>query len=129
MGKCCHGHDPKFTRVPTKCSHSLEVHLRGRNVSPRLAWEGVPDGAKSLVLIIDDPDAPDPKAPKMVWVHWVVYHAARYQEGVFLSHLCCNVSLALSRASAAMGAEHLIEDDSGTVTYRLKDERFGLSPK
>jgi Raf kinase inhibitor-like YbhB/YbcL family protein len=36
--------------------------------------EAVPNGAKSLVLIIDDPDAPDPKAPKMVWVHWVVYN-------------------------------------------------------
>jgi phosphatidylethanolamine-binding protein (PEBP) family uncharacterized protein len=44
----------------------------GEDVSPPLAWEGVPNGAKSLVLIIDDPDAPDPKAPKMVWVHWVV---------------------------------------------------------
>ena len=44
------------------------------DVSPPLAWEGVPNGAKSLVLIIDDPDAPDPKAPKMVWVHWVVYN-------------------------------------------------------
>jgi hypothetical protein len=40
----------------------------GEDVSPPLAWEGVPDGAKSLVLIIDDLDAPDPKAPKMVWV-------------------------------------------------------------
>src|SRR6516165_1320051 len=29
MGKCCHGHDPKITRVPTEWSHSLEVHLRG----------------------------------------------------------------------------------------------------
>ena len=38
----------------------------GEDVSPPLAWEGVPNGAKSLVLIIDDPDAPDPKAPKMV---------------------------------------------------------------
>src|SRR5246500_5129533 len=46
----------------------------GEDVSPPLAWEGVPNGAKSLVLIIDDPDAPDPKAPKMVWVHWVVYN-------------------------------------------------------
>ena len=46
----------------------------GKDVSPPLAWEGVPNGAKSLVLIIDDPDAPDPKAPKMVWVHWVVYN-------------------------------------------------------
>jgi phosphatidylethanolamine-binding protein (PEBP) family uncharacterized protein len=39
----------------------------GEDVSPPLAWEGVPNGVKSLVLIIDDPDAPDPKAPKMVW--------------------------------------------------------------
>jgi Raf kinase inhibitor-like YbhB/YbcL family protein len=46
----------------------------GDDVSPPLAWEGVPDDAKSLVLIIDDPDAPGPKAPKMVWVHWIVYN-------------------------------------------------------
>src|SRR3974390_3300319 len=46
----------------------------GEDISPPLAWEGVPNGAKSLVLIVDDPDAPDPKAPKMVWVHWVVYN-------------------------------------------------------
>jgi Raf kinase inhibitor-like YbhB/YbcL family protein len=46
----------------------------GEDVSPPLAWEGVPNGAKSFVLIIDDPDAPDPKAPKMVLVHWVVYN-------------------------------------------------------
>ena len=46
----------------------------GADISPPVAWDGVPNGAKSLVLIIDDPDAPDPKAPKMVWVHWVVYN-------------------------------------------------------
>jgi Raf kinase inhibitor-like YbhB/YbcL family protein len=46
----------------------------GDNISPPLAWDGVPEGAKSLVLIIDDPDAPDPKAPQRVWVHWVVYN-------------------------------------------------------
>ncbi len=45
----------------------------GEDVSPPLAWQDVPDGAQSLVLIIEGPDAPDPKAPKMVWVHWVVY--------------------------------------------------------
>ena len=45
----------------------------GGDVSPPLAWTGVPAGAKSLVLIVDDPDAPDPKAPKMTWVHWVLY--------------------------------------------------------
>ena len=45
----------------------------GANVSPPLSWTGVPAGAKSLALIVTDPDAPDPKAPKMTWVHWVLY--------------------------------------------------------
>ena len=46
----------------------------GEDISPPLAWTGVPDNARSLALIVDDPDAPDPKAPKQVWVHWVVYN-------------------------------------------------------
>jgi Raf kinase inhibitor-like YbhB/YbcL family protein len=45
----------------------------GDDVSPELRWSGLPDGTKSLVLIVDDPDAPDPNAPKMTWVHWVLY--------------------------------------------------------
>jgi Raf kinase inhibitor-like YbhB/YbcL family protein len=54
----------------------------GEDISPPLAWNGVPNGAKSLVLIIDDPDAPDPKAPKMVWVHWVLYNLAPDTKGL-----------------------------------------------
>mgnify|MGYP001552011178 CR=1 FL=1 len=58
----------------------------GANVSPPLSWEGVPELAKSLVLIVDDPDAPDPAAPKMTWVHWVLYnipvHATGLKEAV-----------------------------------------------
>ena len=46
----------------------------GEDVSPPLVWTGVPETARSLVLIVDDPDAPDPKAPKMIWVHWVLYN-------------------------------------------------------
>ncbi len=46
----------------------------GEDVSPPLAWTGVPETTRSLVLIIDDPDAPDPKAPRMIWVHWVLYN-------------------------------------------------------
>jgi Raf kinase inhibitor-like YbhB/YbcL family protein len=46
----------------------------GPDHSPPLAWSGVPAGAHSLVLIVDDPDAPDPAAPKMTWVHWVLYN-------------------------------------------------------
>jgi hypothetical protein len=46
----------------------------GADLSPPLAWSGVPQGAKSLALIVEDPDAPDPAAPKMTWVHWVLYN-------------------------------------------------------
>ena len=46
----------------------------GLNISPVLKWTGVPSGTKSLALIVDDPDAPDPGAPEMTWVHWVVYN-------------------------------------------------------
>jgi hypothetical protein len=46
----------------------------GRDLSPALDWTGVPEAAQSLVLIVDDPDAPDPKAPRMTWVHWVLYN-------------------------------------------------------
>jgi len=46
----------------------------GEDVSPPLSWTNVPAEAKSLVLIIDDPDAPDPKAPRMTWVHWLLYN-------------------------------------------------------
>lgn len=58
----------------------------GKDVSPPLAWSDIPVGAKSLVLIVDDPDAPDPAAPKMTWVHWVLYNLPAsnggLQEGV-----------------------------------------------
>ena len=46
----------------------------GDDASPPLAWDVAPAGAKSFALIVDDPDAPDPKAPKTIWVHWVVYN-------------------------------------------------------
>lgn len=45
----------------------------GNEASPPLQWSGVPSTAKSLALIVDDPDAPDPAAPRTTWVHWVLY--------------------------------------------------------
>jgi Raf kinase inhibitor-like YbhB/YbcL family protein len=69
--------------------YSCEV--KGREISPPLAWSGVPANAKSLALIVDDPDAPDPKAPKRTWVHWVLYDlpaaAGGLAEGVDPGHL------------------------------------------
>ena len=46
----------------------------GDDISPALQWSGAPSGAASLSLIVDDPDAPDPKAPRTIWVHWVLYN-------------------------------------------------------
>ncbi|OGT29223.1 MAG: hypothetical protein A2W28_09365, partial [Gammaproteobacteria bacterium RBG_16_51_14] len=59
-------------------SHEGSIPARytcdGEDISPELLWTNVPDGARSLVLIVDDPDAPDPAAPRMTWVHWVLYN-------------------------------------------------------
>jgi Raf kinase inhibitor-like YbhB/YbcL family protein len=57
-------HDGKIPRRYT---------CEGDDVSPALAWSGLPGGTRSLVLIVDDPDAPDPDNPRMTWVHWVLY--------------------------------------------------------
>jgi Raf kinase inhibitor-like YbhB/YbcL family protein len=58
----------------------------GRDVSPPLSWAWVPEGTRSMALIVDDPDAPDPRAPKRTWVHWVLYNldpaAVELPEGV-----------------------------------------------
>lgn len=48
----------------------------GADVPPPLAWQGAPVAARSLALVVDDRDAPDPAAPTMTWVHWVLYNLA-----------------------------------------------------
>ena len=59
-------------------SHKEEIPAKytcdGEDISPALEWSGPPEGTKSLTLIVDDPDAPDPAAPMMTWVHWVLYN-------------------------------------------------------
>jgi Raf kinase inhibitor-like YbhB/YbcL family protein len=54
----------------------------GADVSPALSWTGVPDGARSLALIVDDPDCPDPAHPRMTWVHWVLYNIPSTADGL-----------------------------------------------
>jgi Raf kinase inhibitor-like YbhB/YbcL family protein len=54
--------------IPARCT------CDGADVSPELRWSDLPAGTKSLALIVDDPDAPDPRAPRMTWVHWVLYN-------------------------------------------------------
>jgi Raf kinase inhibitor-like YbhB/YbcL family protein len=54
----------------------------GGDVSPRLDWSGAPPGTASFALVVDDPDAPDPAAPKMTWVHWVLYNLPAEAKGL-----------------------------------------------
>jgi len=54
----------------------------GEDLSPHLEWFALPEGSKSLVLIVDDPDAPDPKAPKMTYVHWLLYNIPTTSNGL-----------------------------------------------
>ena len=55
---------------------------QGKDISPPLAWSDLPPGTKTLALIVDDPDAPDPAAPKMTWVHWVLYDLPPTNDGL-----------------------------------------------
>ncbi len=68
----------KFELTSMAFQHNGDIPRRytceGEDVSPPLAWTGIPEGAKSLALVVDDPDAPDPAAPKRTWVHWVLYN-------------------------------------------------------
>lgn len=62
---------PVFTEaqgIPTRYT------CEGEDVSPPLQWGDLPEGAQSLALIVEDPDAPDPQAPKILWIHWVLYN-------------------------------------------------------
>ncbi len=67
-----------LTLTSSSFAHQGEIPgkftCEGDDLSPALAWSGAPAGTKSFALIVDDPDAPDPQAPKMTWVHWVLYN-------------------------------------------------------
>jgi Raf kinase inhibitor-like YbhB/YbcL family protein len=66
----------QLTSPPFKDGESIPsvYTCDGEDLSPPLAWSGMPAGTQSLALIVNDPDAPDPAAPKMVWDHWVLYN-------------------------------------------------------
>ena len=67
-----------LTLISTAFSNGASIPgnytCEGQDLSPPLSWEGIPEQTRSLVLIVDDPDAPNPKAPKKTWVHWILYN-------------------------------------------------------
>lgn len=60
----------------------IEHTCDGADTSPPLHWSGVPPQARSLALIVEDPDAPDPSAPRMIWSHWVLYNLPPTETGL-----------------------------------------------
>jgi Raf kinase inhibitor-like YbhB/YbcL family protein len=70
----------------TAFSHGGDIPTRytceGQDIAPPLAWRDVPDGTRSLALIVDDPDAPDPAHPQRTWVHWVLVDIAPSAQGL-----------------------------------------------
>jgi hypothetical protein len=59
------------------------VHTgEGSDASPPLGWSGVPARTRSLALIVEDPDAPDPAAPRMIWTHWILYNMPPAMDGL-----------------------------------------------
>ncbi len=70
---------PAFeARGPIPRAHTCE----GENASPELVFSGVPAGARSLALVVDDPDAPDPARPLRTFVHWVLYDIPPHAAGL-----------------------------------------------
>ncbi|MFL5348624.1 MAG: YbhB/YbcL family Raf kinase inhibitor-like protein [Hyalangium sp.] len=46
----------------------------GEDKAPPLQWGEVPHGTRSLALVVEDPDAPDPRHPQRTWCHWLLYN-------------------------------------------------------
>lgn len=79
----------------------------GDDISPPLAWYDIPPGTKSLALIVDDPDAPDPAKPQRVYVHWIVYN---------MSPITLKLPLNAARTGLPLKALHGT-NDWGKQTY------------
>lgn len=65
-----------YSQMPTRYT------CEGSNISPALGWTNMPRGAQSLALIVEDPDAPDPDAPSMTWVHCILYNMPPVSHGI-----------------------------------------------
>ena len=78
---------------------------QGADRSPPLTFAGAPPGTRSLALVVDDPDAPDPRAPRMTWVHWLLYD---------LPPGCAGLPEGVSPAALPPGAREGVNDDHRT---------------
>lgn len=75
-----------------------EFTCDGRNISPQLSWEDVPEETKSFALTVTDPDAPGG-----MWIHWLVYGISKELRKI-------------ERGSLPEGAKE-VENDFGKRSY------------
>jgi len=101
----------KLTLESSAFTHNDEIPTRftceGEDISPPLSWSGGPQQTKSYALITDDPDAPDPAAPKRTYVHWVLYN---------LPPTCTQLAEDIEQAKLPEGAQHGV-NDWGKATF------------
>lgn len=97
--------------ISTAFTHHGEMPQRytcdGQNISPPLAWSGMPTEVKSFALIVYDPDAPDPAHPQRIWVHWVLYN---------LPPSCAGLAEQIAMPALPSGTMHGL-NDWGRIGY------------
>jgi len=76
----------------------------GEDLSPHLSWRGIPSGAKSMVLSVDDPDA-----ARGTWNHWYVY----------------NVPPSVNELPAGASSKHLLPVGSIEALNDFKRQTYG----
>jgi hypothetical protein len=87
----------------------------GGGVSPPLSFEDAPPGTRSLVLLVEDPDAPDPAAPQRIFTHWVVVNMPPDTPGLPLG----------AGAQSAPGGGRAGRNDGGKANYLGPAPRVG----
>lgn len=65
--------------IPKKYAYLGE----GDNLSPPLAWGGIPNETRTLAILVEDPDAPNPARPgPEPWVHWLLFNVPATTAGL-----------------------------------------------
>lgn len=109
-------------RIPAKYTCD-----ENRELSPPLSFSGVPEGTKSLALIMDDPDVPKALKPDGVFDHWVLYNippeATGIPEGGMAGEAGANSSGAAEYTGPCPPPEHEPREHRYVFTlYALSDK-------
>jgi len=89
-----------------------EFTCKGRDVSPPLAWTGLPDGTEALAFILDDPDA-----AKGTWTHWTFWNLPATVGTLDAGADATRLGATLGTTSAKMQGYHGPCPPSGTHRY------------